>query len=522
VDAGATLKLSGQKGEVRSPLQIANNGSIEADGMTSGTVYSSVTNNGTIGVKNGSLLALYSVSNAGGTISWDGTSKVELKSGTITGGILQGPVSLEGLRTDAAADLNGAFVGRGGALKGVASAATIIVPEDGSLGIMDSLSNEGQLVIEGGAVDGRVTLTSPVTTLGGAGEVVFTGDGGGLIQGPYTSGAKLINENTIRGQGKITPGGYALPLEITNRGLIRADQGSPLSLKSGVLTNEGDIEASGAGGLMTSHLINKGNVKVDSLSQLDVPSVSQESGSFLVEGGLVFGSSLVQTLNILGGTFSGLTSVQNLTLTGGALQIGNRELEVTATYSQGPNGVLEVSLGGYDPGVSYDLIRTNTSSVGNTYLGGTVRVSFTGNFEPKPGDEFTFFEHGPRSGQFANVVNATPYALGFELVYGSSTVTLRVSALPTFYVAKDGSCGGNKPCYKIIQDAINAAGSAPSVIKIGEGTYTEPISLNDVKTLILKGGFNASFGSQTPAKTFIKAPKAPKGSITMQMLTIRP
>lgn len=123
--------------------------------------------------------------------------------------------------------------------------------------------------------------------------------------------------------------------------------------------------------------------------------------------------------------------------------------------------------------------------------------------------------------QFAKVVNATPYALNFELVYGMSTVTLRVSSLPALYVAKDGVCGGTTPCYSLIQAAINAA-SDGSLIKIAQGTYNESFVLNQARSLILQGGWNSAYTTQTANTTFMKAPKAPQGSLKLQMVTIRP
>jgi hypothetical protein len=85
----------------------------------------------------------------------------------------------------------------------------------------------------------------------------------------------------------------------------------------------------------------------------------------------------------------------------------------------------------------------------------------------------------------------------------------------------DDTCGGNAPCYTSIQDAINAA-SSDATVKISRHTYTDPIILNERKNVTLSGGWDSSFRSQTANKTFIKAPSAPKGSLTMQMLTITP
>ena len=89
------------------------------------------------------------------------------------------------------------------------------------------------------------------------------------------------------------------------------------------------------------------------------------------------------------------------------------------------------------------------------------------------------------------------------------------------YVSSDGKCGSKKPCYSTIQGALNAAQSN-STIKIARGTYPDIFSLTVSKAITLSGGWNDVFTSQSANSTFIKAPKAPKGSLKLQMLTIRP
>ena len=104
--------------------------------------------------------------------------------------------------------------------------------------------------------------------------------------------------------------------------------------------------------------------------------------------------------------------------------------------------------------------------------------------------------------------------------YGSD-VTFTTSYASTIYVSKDWTCGGKSPCYTSIQTAINAAATG-SAILIAEGTYTESITLNESKSLTLQGGWDTSFTTQTSNTTFIKAPKATQGSLTLQMVTIKP
>ena len=94
--------------------------------------------------------------------------------------------------------------------------------------------------------------------------------------------------------------------------------------------------------------------------------------------------------------------------------------------------------------------------------------------------------------------------------------------VPYYYVEPDGKCGGDKsPCYSSISEAVSQATSG-SYIMIGDGTYSEEISLNAPKELTLQGGWNTSFTSKTGTTTLKKAPKAQQGAITLQMLTIKP
>ena len=90
-----------------------------------------------------------------------------------------------------------------------------------------------------------------------------------------------------------------------------------------------------------------------------------------------------------------------------------------------------------------------------------------------------------------------------------------------YYVSATSGCGGKVPCYTAIQAAVDAAPNG-SVVRISKGTYNEPITLDELKNVTLQGGWNASYTLQTTNSTFIKSPNAPKGSLTMQMLTIKP
>ncbi len=95
------------------------------------------------------------------------------------------------------------------------------------------------------------------------------------------------------------------------------------------------------------------------------------------------------------------------------------------------------------------------------------------------------------------------------------------AVVKTIYVDPSGSCNGNTPCYSTIQAAIDAASSGYT-IKVAEGIYNEYPTLNVSKELNIQGGWNSAFTSQTSNTTFINAPKANQGSLTLQMVTIKP
>ncbi len=97
----------------------------------------------------------------------------------------------------------------------------------------------------------------------------------------------------------------------------------------------------------------------------------------------------------------------------------------------------------------------------------------------------------------------------------------KISEIVLYVNKNDETCGGRNPCYTSIQSAINAASTGAS-IRISQGTYVETFALNESINLTLQGGWNPAFTSQTSNTTFIKAPKAPQGSLTLQMLTVKP
>ena len=90
------------------------------------------------------------------------------------------------------------------------------------------------------------------------------------------------------------------------------------------------------------------------------------------------------------------------------------------------------------------------------------------------------------------------------------------------YVNKqDGNCGGKRPCYGSIQEAITAANSGSRIL-ITKGIYTESIILNKSKSVTLHGGWNSSFDTKTGNTILNNAPEVTQGSMTLKELKIKP
>ena len=68
------------------------------------------------------------------------------------------------------------------------------------------------------------------------------------------------------------------------------------------------------------------------------------------------------------------------------------------------------------------------------------------------------------------------------------------------YVSSNGACGDKKPCYCSIQQAVNDADSG-CIIRIVQGTYSEPIIFNFPKFVSLQGGWDPTFTSHSSFST---------------------
>lgn len=77
------------------------------------------------------------------------------------------------------------------------------------------------------------------------------------------------------------------------------------------------------------------------------------------------------------------------------------------------------------------------------------------------------------------------------------------------------------PCYTSIEEAIENAVTG-SLVFIAEGTYDEPIVLDQSKSITLSGGWDSSFQDLAGTTILRRAPKAPKGSLKLLRLIVKP
>jgi hypothetical protein len=109
----------------------------------------------------------------------------------------------------------------------------------------------------------------------------------------------------------------------------------------------------------------------------------------------------------------------------------------------------------------------------------------------------------------------------------SSTTTYLSSSTSTapppvfiIYVNRyDDTCDGKIPCYTTIQEALNNAFTG-DLIMITEGTYTESLSLNELKLVTLSGGWDPSFTTQS-SDTIIDSLRINDGCITVDNIVIQ-
>ncbi len=178
-----------------------------------------------------------------------------------------------------------------------------------------------------------------------------------------------------------------------NTGIIRLTQAN-LSLSSGTFTNLGQIEIGSNSTLVASSaaLANLEGALIQGNGTLDV---SAAIPTFLNEGVIAPGLS------------PGILTVQG---------------DLTSS----PTALLEIELGGINPGNEHDQLAVTRTVA----WGGTLNAIFIDGFQPAQYDTFTIARFASRTGEFENL-NLTPTnRLGWAVDYTDTNVTLTVLNTP--------------------------------------------------------------------------------------------
>ena len=347
-------------------LTLNNSGTVNAN-VSGGTLLldptGGITNTGSLQASNGGTLEIsaITVNNAGGNITSSSGSTVELvgsaviQGGTLNsnGGTLETPggqtATLDGSTAAGAVTINGTYTSD-------LNSETIL---------KGTITNAGNVQVNGGSGNNTVLAINANTTLNGGGTVTLsTASGGGnaiIEQG--VGGVTLTNSSTIQGNGVIGNGG----LTLNNSGTVNANvSGGTLLLNgTGGITNTGSLQASNGGTLEISGItVNNagGNISSSGSSTVQLVNSAVVQGGTLNSNGGTLGTPLSTTATLDGSTVSGA-----VTISGTYTSDLNSETILKGTITN--NGNIQVNAGS---GNNTDLfIGGNTTLQG----GGTVTLS---------------------------------------------------------------------------------------------------------------------------------------------------
>jgi hypothetical protein len=153
----------------------------------------------------------------------------------------------------------------------------------------------------------------------------------------------------------------------------------------------------------------------------------------------ILGGSIIMSFKIpAGASLTGTGTMTGDLESDGTVSPGTSPgtITVDGNYTQGPTGVLEIELGGTNPGTGYDQLAVT----GAAALGGTLKVSLIAPFAPALGQTFDVLTYGSRSGEFVTLdLPALGAGLAWQTTYEAASVRLEVVTTP-------GSISGTVTC----------------------------------------------------------------------------
>ena len=390
-------------------LALANSANFTTTGNFADNGALTINSGSTFAVKSGSLLTNFnSTTNTltggaftvGGTLKWSGANIVTNASNlTLSGGsgqILNSTNNANALANFATTNSSGSF----------ALAANQNFTTGGNF------TNNGKLTVNGGSTFAvksgssltnfsGTTLTGGSYTLGGtlefaganiatnAANITLTGSASRIINQFAANGLANFASNSSGGSFGLLGGrSFSTVGNFSNAGTLSIASGSGFTAGgTGVLT-----ETAGA-------TTDDGTITV--------------SGGFNLTGGKLFGRGTVAgAVHNLTGT---ITPGDSPTITGILTDKG--------AYSQGSNGILDVSIAGTTAGTQFDQLNPTTAA-----LNGTLNVSLIKGFVPTIGQTFKIMNFTSETGMFAHCTCAINSSEHFTITYQGTDVLLTAVA----------------------------------------------------------------------------------------------
>jgi fibronectin-binding autotransporter adhesin len=288
-----------------------------------------------------------------------------------------------------------------------------------------------------------------------------------INSGQFTPGDSLTYQGTfiVADEAALFFGGGIHT--IGEQAVISGPDGQPSGGTVGVFAN---------GGIGSPRLTLNGDIRVNG-------TISQTSGTLTINPtGLITGNT---TILLSSGTF-----INNGTLSPGD-PLGIINVTGNLPFSSA-SSVLEVELGGDEPGTSQDQVIVS----GSSGLNGTLSVLVTDGFVPEPGQEFVVLRAGAISGTFSSISHPD---LGedriFLPVYTDSTVAVRFTGAEiTRPIAIDDSVStpfNTAVSINVLANDISPAGDPLSIIAVTQpANGTAGISGDSLITYTPASGFS--------------------------------
>ena len=301
---------------------------------------------------------------------------------------------------------------------GVIAPASLVITNLGILGGVDPVSVRGPMRWGAGRMEG----SGPVVA-----EQELEMIGGSLTM----SGRALVNRGAGRWRG--TAGTLVMERDsaITNLAgasfdleldAIVGDSGGAIGF-----LNQGQFRKTAGTGtaLFSTAFRNSGSMELLSGTLRFQGGFTQTAGSLLLRSSGQLESSGL--LRILGGRLLGSGKVIGSITNQGTVHPGEGfgQLLIVGDYAQGPDGVLEVGLGGTQPITEHgQLSITNLAA-----LAGSLVVDLAAGFEPSPNAAFEVLNYARRNGTF-DVFRYPSNVVGMALEYSITNLLVRVINTP--------------------------------------------------------------------------------------------